>query len=82
MLYLILDEYVMRAAFHDGDGRDERQARLLLQFGNRKRTAVAHRGADFGERLHQIVVQGAGVRNVAVNAFDEGNQYAHETQSG
>ena len=59
----------MVAAFHDGRGRDERQAGILLQVGDGLDTAVAHGALDLVETDLHIVVQGACVGHERIDAL-------------
>ena len=61
----------MGAAFDDGGGADQGQACLFLELGDREGTAVAHRGLDLVKRAAHAVLEGAGVRDVGVDALDE-----------
>ena len=61
----------MGAAFDDGGGADQRQARLFLELGDREGAAVAHRGLDLVERAAHAVLEGTGIRDVGVDTLDE-----------
>ena len=61
----------MGAAFDDGGGADQGQACLFLELGNREGTAVAHRGLNLVKCAAHAVLEGAGVRDVGVDALDE-----------
>ncbi len=62
----------MGAAFDDADRGDEGEFRFLLQFFDAQRAAVAHGGANLRQGDAHVVVQRAGVRNVGIDAFLEG----------
>ena len=55
----------------DADCRGQREARGALQFGNRQRSAVAHRRAHLGQRGLEAVLQWTGIGNIAIDAFFE-----------
>ena len=55
----------------DAHCRGQREARGALQFGNRQRSAVAHRRAHLGQRGLEAVLQWTGIGNIAVDAFFE-----------
>ena len=61
----------MAAAFHNGGGRNDRQAGFLLQFRDGQRTTVAHGGTHLVQRGLHAIGQRAGIRNVGDNAFLE-----------
>ena len=62
----------MGTAFHDTGCRYQRKFCLIAEFRQGQRTAVAHGAANLGQRRADIVLQGAGIRNIGVNAFFEG----------
>ena len=68
----VLEDDIVRAALDNARGRDERDLRLLAQLRQRQRAAVAHRRADLGQRDVDVVLERAGVRDIGVNAFLEG----------
>ncbi len=59
----------MATAFHNGGGRNDRQAGFLLQFRDGQRTTVAHGGTHLVQRGLHAIGQRAGIRNVRINAF-------------
>ena len=59
----------MAAAFHNGGGRNDRQAGFLLQFRDGQRTTVAHGGTHLVQRGLHAIGQRAGIRNVRINAL-------------
>ena len=62
----------MRHALDDRSRADERELSLLLELRDRERSAIAHRGADLGERHCDVVLQRSRIGNVGVYAFLEG----------
>ena len=61
----------MGSAFDDRGRGDQGQACLFLELGDREGTAIAHRGLDLVECAAHAVLEGAGVRDVGVDALDE-----------
>ena len=59
----------MATAFHNGGGRNDRQAGFLLQFRDGQRTTVAHGGTHLVQRGLHAIGQRAGIRNVRINAL-------------
>lgn len=62
----------MGAAFDDADRGDKGKLGPLLQLFDAERAAVAHGGAHLRQRDAHVVVQRAGIRNVGIDAFLEG----------
>ena len=62
---------VVHAAFVNADSRSDGEPRALIKLAQRGRPAVAHRGAHFRERDLEVVLQLAGVRDVAVDSLFE-----------
>ena len=52
----------MAAAFHNGGGRNDRQAGFLLQFRDGQRTTVAHGGTHLVQRGLHAIGQRAGIQ--------------------
>ena len=67
----VLEQNVVSAALHDGDGGDQGELGLVAQLGDAQSAAVAHGGANLGQGGSHTVGQLAGIGNVGVNAFLE-----------
>ena len=61
----------MGAALGDAGGGDQGELGVLLEVGNAEGAAVAHGGADFGERPGHVVVQAAGIGHVGIDSADQ-----------
>ena len=59
----------MGAAFHDGNGGHQSQLSFTLQIGDIDDTDVAHGGLDLVQGGLYVVMQGACVGDVGINAF-------------
>ena len=68
----ILNKNVVCAAIYDRNGGNERDLCLFLKFRNGKCAAVAHGGAYLAEGHCEVIVERTCIRNVAINAFNEG----------
>jgi len=68
----VAQDDVVGAALNDADRGDEGELGPFLQLFDAERAAVAHGGAHLRQRDANVVVQRAGVRNVGIDAFLEG----------
>ena len=59
----------MVAAFHNGDGGNQSQFCFLLQVRNIGNAHIAHGRADLIEGAFHVVMEGACIGDVGVNAF-------------
>ena len=68
----VFEDYVVRTALYDGNGRYQSDLCFFLQFWNGQRTTVTHGGTNLAQREVYVIFERTCVWNVGVNAFLEG----------